>query len=1338
LTLDTPLPPPYEWLFKAITLIIEVTLFWAYYEIKGSFFYDSFLRSGQMNKHIAMVMTLASLLFGLFPKAYGYGVEVPFIGNSMVDIEVACFYGGSDFRIPFDNVIVVRDGVEIAHSNGDNIGEFGINYLYRDTGLTNGDTPTYSYCCEPTSTDEYSKFCGGGETVVVGEVGGTVKQDLNIINEELILYKDIKVAEGAVLFISDSNIESFQNKLYRIGSRFNAWVQGEMIPEGDMQFQGNTISEKVSINFDSSGNNFLSDNTLKGGSVHIKEGAQVKVISNDLNDVDFSIAGDTFISFLDNSFFNSTIAINHTVDSAEVFIQGNDFVRDINRIIFAASGKMTIINNTFRGQSRTLSSGKQGNTTATAIYAGSGESDKPPVNLTITSNTFKELNYAVEIRDHVDGVISGNVFDSNRVAISSRDNVNLSVTGNTISNNISQGIWFNFDNNPPSPRQTVKTITNNCFSGNEFLALNNQSESTDINAANNWWGDLSGPFHEQENSSGKGNEIQGSGIDFSPWLSASNCQSVPTPPEAQPATVSMTASPSELPADGQSSTTLTISLKDENQSPISNAQVLLATPEFGVLSQQTGSTDASGQLQVLYTAPIAQVLNGQDSIELTVEYPTDSITDSTFINFTAATVSIWADPHISAETTEVAVIPGDSRFPGRYQFTLRDPAGQILPGETLIVSIADSNRARLESDNGQSGRKITIMTDAKGHAVVDYVYLGSPAFTAPFEDIITIAHDAMLETVTAKVSVGLDINIKMLTPAQRDTGVFPLTLGMRIELEDSFRPEVDLRAYFSELEKISEINVGMDVSVEWLDRPAPEFMDQFQAIFPNLGNDDPPELYDGLAAVNYGNHNLTEVITEALDTPNITFANNTFPAITFTDPGNFWFIAYAEPIILPEGAATDYEYIKGARRDPDTGIIFGATIMPEVESVFQSVVCSVNPTGPGQFMAMTLLIDNPYFQILPPSVAVNMMVKFSSSICDFMKGNYVTAAGKIASLRVDGLNAAYGSGDEALNLLGVNFEQYQRLQKLIKVNDAYSKIDNFSSYVKDYAAPALLKKVNADKRKAPKKSRLLDAQTLPEGLSATEYEAVLIKSMSGEMSAYADLIGWQTIGIINKETVSLSNTPEGTEQFSYNDVHIFLLPSEASTLLIESSEATRIFRFYLASERETFNLDYTFTASNGLSSLLSLGLMELDLNIDTGADGTIDYISSPTINQVDTTRTVLDLSTNQSQYQPGDTFELNVSLNNPGESIEADIHFSVKNDSGLLFSIPDITPGYTPVAKNVVIPAGLEIPKTTIFTFPVTEVFRNAGPFTLETFLTYPGNMKVIGDSFDSVLIDFR
>jgi len=862
-----------------------------------------------------------------------------------------------------------------------------------------------------------------------------------------------------------------------------------------------------------------------------------------------------------------------------------------------------------------------------------------------------------------------------------------------------------------------------------------------VNATNNWWGASSGPQNTADNPAGTGDSIYNrtaGTVNFTPWLTESTCKTVPTPPEPEPATLTVNVNPSTLPADGQSTVIVTITLQDENSQPIANASIALGTPEFGHLNQLSGTTDGAGQFQVVYEVPTAGELNGSDFVELNVQSPGESVSESAIINFTFASLSIWADPHIAPYSSEVAIIPGDSRFPGRYQFTLRDAAGQPFPDEELTVRITDSSRARLEGDN-QAGSQITVTTDAQGRAIVNYIYLGSAKFDSPLEDTITITHPSFSAPVTATVSVGLNIGIGEVNTPQQDSGFFPKTLGMRLELEDDFRPTMDLRSYLSALEDLTGHTIAVNISTEWLNPPEPAFMDRFQAIFPNYGNDDEPELYQGTCVLNYGDNPLQHVIAEALDSPHVTFGANTLPAILFTDPGNYWFAVYANPVILPAGATTSSDFVRGASQ-PNMGRMFGANILEGSESVFQSVVCSVKPTTKAQFVAMTLFVDNPYFQIVPPIAAANMITKASGLICDYMQGNYVTAAVSMMSLGADGLENAYTSG-----ALDITLEQFNQLGKLVRLNKAYSKFDNLKSgrdlffanapsQARESRSPQLLSQ-DSDVQASQAQSQSLD-NYWPEDLDLTEYAEIIGKTMAGEMSESSDMNGWQVFGILNDGDVSTTTALDESEYFSNAGVHVYLLPAAANTINIQTTSNTEIYRYYRASNREVYSAEYRFTPQNN-ASLLSLSLQTAEMTIDNGADGTFDDSFSPKIRAVDTTPTTLNIIANQENYQTGDTIILSTTLDNPGEGFPVDVYFTGTGPSGQVFSFPDIAPGQVPMLSNYVIPANFHLPETTFFTFPVLPGLSGAGQFKIDAFLTYPGTMNIVGGNVDSTVINF-
>jgi hypothetical protein len=93
----------------------------------------------------------------------------------------------------------------------------------------------------------------------------------------------------------------------------------------------------------------------------------------------------------------------------------------------------------------------------------------------------------------------------------------VNIQGSTISNHEEGvGIWVCDDSTPE--------IHFNNIAGNSFGLWNDGSETVD--AAYNWWGDASGPYHGTLNPDGMGDEVSDD-VDFEPWLeSASVTQTV--------------------------------------------------------------------------------------------------------------------------------------------------------------------------------------------------------------------------------------------------------------------------------------------------------------------------------------------------------------------------------------------------------------------------------------------------------------------------------------------------------------------------------------------------------------------------------------------------------------------------------------------------------------------------------------------------------------------------------------------------------------------------------------------------------------------------------------------
>jgi len=87
---------------------------------------------------------------------------------------------------------------------------------------------------------------------------------------------------------------------------------------------------------------------------------------------------------------------------------------------------------------------------------------------------------------------------------------NNTIANNTISHNY-VGISFVSD----SKFNIVHH--NNIFDNTEFGINVTNNGAFKIDATNNWWGDTSGPYHSENNSRGRGDNVTDY-VDFDPWI----------------------------------------------------------------------------------------------------------------------------------------------------------------------------------------------------------------------------------------------------------------------------------------------------------------------------------------------------------------------------------------------------------------------------------------------------------------------------------------------------------------------------------------------------------------------------------------------------------------------------------------------------------------------------------------------------------------------------------------------------------------------------------------------------------------------------------------------------
>jgi len=86
----------------------------------------------------------------------------------------------------------------------------------------------------------------------------------------------------------------------------------------------------------------------------------------------------------------------------------------------------------------------------------------------------------------------------------------VNIQGSTISNNDLVGIYV-------CDGSTLEAHFNNIVGNSVYGVWNNEGETVD--AAHNWWGDASGPYHPTTNPGGEGNSVSDD-VTFEPWLEA--------------------------------------------------------------------------------------------------------------------------------------------------------------------------------------------------------------------------------------------------------------------------------------------------------------------------------------------------------------------------------------------------------------------------------------------------------------------------------------------------------------------------------------------------------------------------------------------------------------------------------------------------------------------------------------------------------------------------------------------------------------------------------------------------------------------------------------------------
>ena len=179
-----------------------------------------------------------------------------------------------------------------------------------------------------------------------------------------------------------------------------------------------------------------------------------------------------------------------------------------------------------------------------------------------------------------------------------------------------------------------------------------------------------------------------------------------------PSVSTVSANPTLVPADGATSSTITVTLLDANSNPISGKAVSLSAGSGGsIITTLSGTTNASGQatFSVKDTVVEAVTYSGKDTTDAI------SIAQTASVNFTVGPVSATTSTVSASPTTVVA----DGVTTSTVTVTLLDASSRPVSGKTVTLS-AGSGSSTITTVNGTTnanGQATFTVKDTKAETV---------------------------------------------------------------------------------------------------------------------------------------------------------------------------------------------------------------------------------------------------------------------------------------------------------------------------------------------------------------------------------------------------------------------------------------------------------------------------------------------------------------------------------------------------------------------------------------------------------------------------------------------
>ena len=230
------------------------------------------------------------------------------------------------------------------------------------------------------------------------------------------------------------------------------------------------------------------------------------------------------------------------------------------------------------------------------------------------------------------------------------------------------------------------------------------------------------------------------------------------PPTAGNSTV--TAAPSSVPANGSTTSTVTVTLKDVNSNPIAGKTVTLASDRGATdtISAASGASNASG----VVTFTVKSSTMGTANFTAADTTDTVTITETVPVTFT---VIPPADLVLSSVTATPSSVVANGSSLATITVTLKDVGGNPVSGKTVTMS---SDRGATDTISAASGPSTLagVVT-----FTVKSTTAGTPVFTA------TDTTDSVIVTQTATVTFTWPALVASAGTAKSAAPGYPATIG---------------------------------------------------------------------------------------------------------------------------------------------------------------------------------------------------------------------------------------------------------------------------------------------------------------------------------------------------------------------------------------------------------------------------------------------------------------------------------------------------------------------------------------------------------------------------------